>query len=77
MSRIPAPRVSSLRCASWDTQINCVSLQRVEERFGNGDGIYTLDEQKRALNTYYDSFNGSWRFYAPPRQIRLGFELKF
>jgi len=64
-------------CASWDTQINCVSLQRVEERFGNGDGIYTLDEQKRALNTYYDSFNGSWRFYAPPRQIRLGFELKF
>jgi len=64
-------------CAAWGSQLNCVSLQRVEQRFGNGDKIYTLDEQKRALNTYYDSFFGSWRFYAPARQVRLGFELKF
>ena len=64
-------------CTSWGSQINCVSLRRVESRFGNGDGIYTLDEQERALNTYYDSFFGSWRFYAPSRQVRLGFELKF
>jgi outer membrane receptor for ferrienterochelin and colicin len=64
-------------CSSWDSQINCVSLRRVEARFGNADGVYTLDEQQRALNTYYDSFFGAWRFYAAPRSIRLGLELKF
>jgi hypothetical protein len=64
-------------CAAWGSQVNCVSLRRVEARFGNGDGIYTLDEQERALNTAYDAFNGSWRFYASARQIRLGVELKF
>jgi len=64
-------------CGSWGNQVSCVSLRRVESRFGNGDGIYTLDEQERALNTAYDAFNGSWRFYAPARQVRLGFELKF
>ncbi|HYU09193.1 MAG TPA: TonB-dependent receptor [Gemmatimonadales bacterium] len=64
-------------CAAWGSQVNCVSLRRVEARFGNGDGIYTLDEQERAFNTAYDAFNGSWRFYAAARQVRLGVELKF
>ena len=64
-------------CSSWASQLNCVSLRRVESRFGNGDGIYSLDEQERALNTAYDAFNGGWRFYAAPRSIRLGLELKF
>jgi len=64
-------------CAAWTNQLNCVSLQRVEARFGNGDGIYTLNEQERAYNTFYDSFNGAWRFYAAPRQVRVGFEFKF
>ena len=64
-------------CGAWATQLNCLSLQRVEARFGNGDGLYTLSEQQRAFNTFYDSFFGSWRFYAPARQVRLGFELKF
>jgi hypothetical protein len=64
-------------CASWSNQLNCVSLRRVEQRFGNADGVYSLDEQERALDTYYDSFNGPWRFYAPARSIRAGLELKF
>jgi hypothetical protein len=64
-------------CSSWATPINCVALQRAEQRFGNGDGIYTLDEQQRAFNTFYDSFFGSWRFYSAGRQVRLGVELKF
>jgi hypothetical protein len=64
-------------CASWSNQLNCVSLRRVEQRFGNADGVYTLDEQEHALNTYYDSFFGAWRFYAPARSIRVGLELKF
>ncbi len=64
-------------CASWGSQINCASLRRVEARFGNADGSYTLDEQQRALNTYYDAFFGSWRFHAPARNVRLGVELSF
>ena len=64
-------------CASWSSQINCVSLRRVEQRFGDGDGVYTLAEQEHALNTYYNSFFGPWRFYAPARSIRVGLELKF
>jgi outer membrane receptor for ferrienterochelin and colicin len=64
-------------CAAWGSQINCVSLRRAEARFGNGDGVYTLDEQERALNTFFDAFNGPWIFYAPARQVRLGVELKF
>ena len=31
-------------------------LIRAEQRFGNGDGIYTVAEQTRAFNSYYDSF---------------------
>ena len=64
-------------CASWGSQLSCVSLQRAEARFGNGDKQYTLAEQERAFNTFYDSFFGSWRFFAPARQVRVGFEFKF
>jgi outer membrane receptor for ferrienterochelin and colicin len=64
-------------CAAWGSQINCVSLRRAEARFGNGDGVYTLDEQERAFNTFFDAVNGPWIFYAPARQVRLGVELKF
>jgi len=64
-------------CAGWGSQLNCESLRRVEARFGNADGVYTVAEQERVFNTYYDSFFGSWRFYAPRRHVRLGFELRF
>jgi hypothetical protein len=64
-------------CSGWATVVNCVSLRRVEARFGNGDGVYTLDEQENAFNTYYDAFFGPWRFYAQQRHVRLGMELKF
>jgi outer membrane receptor for ferrienterochelin and colicin len=64
-------------CAGWGSQINCESLRRVEQRFGDGDGQYTVAEQERAFNTFYEQFFGSTRFFAPGRHIRLGFELKF
>lgn len=64
-------------CSSWDSQLNCASLRRVEARFGNADGVYALDEQERAFNTYYDAFFGSWRFYSQPRNTRLGVEVRF
>ena len=64
-------------CAAWGSQLSCVALRRAEARFGNGDKMYTLAEQERAYNTFYDSFFGSWRFFAPARQVRLGIDVKF
>ena len=64
-------------CSSWGSPVNCVMLRRTEARFGNGDGTYSLDEQTRALNAYYDSFNGPQNLYGAPRHIRVGFEVNF
>ena len=64
-------------CAGWSAQFNCVALRRVEARFGNGDGIYTLAEQQRVLNVFYDSFLGPWRFNGPGRTVRFGLTFAF
>jgi outer membrane receptor for ferrienterochelin and colicin len=56
---------------------SCVYLVRVEQRFGNGDGVYTADEQNRAFSAYYDSFRGRNFFTDRPRQVRLGLEVNF
>jgi Carboxypeptidase regulatory-like domain/TonB-dependent Receptor Plug Domain len=67
-------------CNTWTGitgVVDCVNLRRVEARFGDGDGIYTLAEQSTALNAYYDLLNGTQTFYGTPRNIRVGFELNF
>jgi hypothetical protein len=64
-------------CGGWTVPVNCVSLVRVENRFGDGDGLYTIAEQERALNAYYDAFFGSWRFYEPGRTLRAGVQIGF
>jgi len=72
--------LKNVGCASWTGDagpVNCVMLQRTEARWGNADGIYTPTEQLRALNAWYDSFNGVQRMYGSPRQIRIGAELSF
>ena len=63
-------------CGSWSDPVNCVALRRVESRFGDGNGLYTLGEQNRALNAYYDAFFGSWRFYGSGRTLRIGAQLE-
>lgn len=64
-------------CGSWADPVNCVMLRRTEARFGDGDGTFTLAEQTRALNAYYDAFNGPQWLYGAPRHIRLGVEVNF
>jgi hypothetical protein len=67
-------------CGSWSGAsgpVNCVMLRRTEARFGDGNGTYTLAEQTRALNAYYDSFFGPQNLYGAPRHIRVGFEVNF
>lgn len=64
-------------CAPWASQANCVSLMRVEQRFGNGDRSFTLAEQEAAFGAYYSDFFGAWRFYAPGSAVRLGLAFEF
>lgn len=68
-------------CTQWNGSatetINCVALQRVERRFGDGDHVYTVAEQARALSAYYDAFFGAWTFHGPARTLRVGLELAF
>jgi hypothetical protein len=71
----------STACPAWlgsGGTIGCVMLHRTERRFGNGDGIYDVEEQLAALNDWYASAWGpSRRFYGPGRQIRAGVQLAF
>ena len=56
---------------------NCIYLIRAEQRFGNGDGIYTVEEQSNAINTLYDAARGDHIHTAPGRRARLGIEINF
>jgi hypothetical protein len=65
-------------CNAWGGgPVNCVLLKRSEARFGNGDGTFTQAEYIAMWDSEYDIFNGVYTFYAAPRSIRLGFELRF
>ncbi len=72
--------LKTIPCSSWSGDagpVDCVMLQRTEARFGDGNGIYSVAEQQRALNAWYNSFNGEPRLLGPPRQIRVGAEVNF
>ena len=77
-----AGRVAS-GCGGWvDSETrpsvpNCVYLIRAEERFGDGDHRFDLDEQRRASMAFYDADRGIQNFTGEPRRLRLGLELTF
>lgn len=71
-------------CAGWvsskanrPTAANCIYLIRAEQRYGDGDGTYTIEEQTRAINSLYDAARGEQEQTAPGRRARLGFEINF
>jgi len=70
-------------CGAWVTAsgqpspVNCVYLIRAEERFGDGDHIFTLEEQRRASTSQYLTGRGLNNFYGAPRRLRLGLEINF
>jgi hypothetical protein len=74
---------SDAACGSWVTTGNspspptCYFFRKGEQRFGNGDGIYTLAEQRTAhdvarLGTFHIS-----RFAGGGRILRFGMEVNF
>jgi hypothetical protein len=70
-------------CGSWVKQDNtaaapnCVALIRTEERYGNGDHIFDLSEQRAASDALYNLVRGIYNFTSAPRRFRLGMELNF
>ncbi|HKV76387.1 MAG TPA: TonB-dependent receptor [Gemmatimonadales bacterium] len=56
---------------------SCFALYRAEERFGNGDHLYTEAEYKKAFTTSYNITRGLNNFIILPRRVRLGLELTF
>ncbi len=57
--------------------VDCVLLERAEQRFGNGDGVFTASEYGKAFAAWYDLANAPYRFYGPGRRIRVGLALSF
>src|SRR5690606_32617413 len=64
----------NIELESSDLDINKYMLKQAEARFGNGDGMFTVEEQQAAFGSYYDLFNGSWQFREKNRLLRLGLE---
>ena len=70
-------------CGNWRSQggeplvPNCVYLIRAEERYGNGDHMFDLVEQRRASDAAYASERGLHLFTATPRRLRIGVEVSF
>jgi hypothetical protein len=70
-------------CGNWVTEDgdpaapNCVYLIRAEERWGNGDHLFTEDEQRAASDALYNTIRGTQNFTGEPRRMRVGFELNF
>ena len=56
---------------------DCVLVQKAEQRFGDGNGLYDTDEYEAAMTVWYDRFDGVQTFYGQPLHIRLGLELAF
>jgi hypothetical protein len=70
-------------CGGWVNQggapaaPNCVTLIRTEERFGNGDHLFDVAEQRRASDALYYTVRGIHNFTSSPRRMRLGVEVNF
>lgn len=70
----------AVACAGAGTSISrvdCATLARVENRFGNGDGSLTPVEYRRALSAYYDLLYGPWTLHGPGRTARIGLTIRF
>jgi carboxypeptidase family protein/TonB-dependent receptor-like protein len=70
-------------CGGWISSnqrpaaANCVYLIRAEQRYGNGDGVFDVDEQTTAINALYDAGRGEQVHTEPGRRARLGIEINF
>jgi hypothetical protein len=70
-------------CGSWTNAAgssatpNCVYLLGAEQRFGNGDHVFSVAEQTRASDALYQVARGQQNFTGPGRRVRIGLEVRF
>lgn len=79
-AHLPNGAIDLRTCQGWtsSTQIvDCYALRQTENRFGNGDGVFTLAEQTAAFGAYFDFLYGPWAFHGPGRTARVGVRLEF
>jgi len=62
---------------STEPIVNAYSLQVAEERWGDGDGLFTVEEQREAFGAYFDLFNGEQWLRRSDQSLRLGLEVVF
>ena len=63
---------------SPETDFNKYSLMRAEERWGDGDGVFTVEEQQLAFSqTYESNFGENVRFKTSDQLFRLGLRIAF
>ncbi|MDP2471786.1 MAG: carboxypeptidase regulatory-like domain-containing protein [Candidatus Palauibacterales bacterium] len=63
---------------SPETDYNKFSLMRAEERWGNGDGVFTVEEQNIAFGQGYESTYGqNVRFDTSDQLFRIGLRIAF
>jgi hypothetical protein len=63
--------------ALTEVTANRFALHRAEQRFGNGDGIFSVAEQRAVVTSYYELTQGmQWR-RAALRTMRIGIEIGF
>lgn len=77
---VPDPRSA---CGAWQADDgssavpNCAYLLGAEERFGNGDHLFTIAEQTRAATALYMVGRGLAQFTGSGRRVRLGLEVRW
>ncbi|MBI4545473.1 MAG: TonB-dependent receptor [Gemmatimonadetes bacterium] len=59
------------------SEVDLIALRRAEQRFGDGDGTFTLTEQEKAFRSAVLFFSGPQDLVAQGRRLRLGFEVTF
>jgi outer membrane receptor protein involved in Fe transport len=57
--------------------VDLVAVRRAEERFGNGNGLFTADEQEAAIRAALNLTAGPQNFIGAGRRMNFGIEINF
>jgi hypothetical protein len=60
-----------------ENDLNKYMMRKAEAQWGNGDGIFSVEEQYAAWGQYWQYFNGSFRLRNSQQSLRLGFQVMF
>jgi hypothetical protein len=73
----PDIRDFDIAAESADIPFNTYMLMRAEQRFGDGDGVFTVEEQKTAFSQDWEILFGEQALAPSNQSLRLGLRLAF